>query len=1661
MKTTYFKQLFIALFLLITSAGTAVAASWKLSSTSLNQPGSMDTLCVEIVDNDFSFAAFQVDVQLPAGMIIYSGPFLGDSIPNWEYSYNIMGQDDHVRLVAYEATNKPLIGGKGTLFYLPVKIEADFQRGSIAFSKAVLSREAAFGKEMQDQTINVYAQKPLVVKILSGMEQMVNSQKPAVLTYETVPANIQLADSYFLDENCQQAASEADRMKPGIIYVKLSYAGDDKYAPFSEVYKMTITDKPTLKVVNISGLTQMESSHTPASITYETEPAGLPLIASYFTDADCTKLATDADRMRPGLIYVVLSYAGNDSIAAFKDVYKMTITPKPALQVEITSPLTQMESSTPVVLKYQVTPATLQDELTLAYFLDENCTKAATEADRTKAGNIYAQLTYAGNDSIAAFKQVYKIELVARGTLVVNVSGLEQMESSKTPAAISYTTEPANIKLDVAYFKDDSCKMAATETDRMTAGTIYAKLTYAGNDSIAAFSKIYKMTITPRKALVVSVSNLEQVYNSSKAAEISYTTVPASIKLEVAYYTDKECTIPASDAERKKVNTLYVKLTYGGDNNYGRFEQVYTLVLTDKKDLSAEQDVVFRMPDATAIVKGQPLGNSQLVNGSVTVGGLNMPGTFMWTEPTLKPEAGKTKYGVTFVPNNANYAAKDSLVELTVKDIFRIAVESGENGSAMIIGQTKDSLYVEGEQITLKAMPDANYQFAGWTLRAESETTAGDKAEMSVKVVAAGTYVATFAPIKHKVTKSVTGDGTLTVTVVESNQIVNDGDQIQQGSTLKVEAKAGENYQLSALTLNNLALAGDKFTLAGAATLQAVFTEKPAERRSMTINPVTNGSLVVYNAQGSPVASGSTLAEGETITLVALPAAGYQVKANTLKVGGTTLTGNTYTVGTDNFTASVEFEAKKYAVSAKSVKADGSKEETATITLSVTGEQAYGTEVGISNVSGEGKLIAILANGKDYGTDWKNLSFTVTGKLEVTAMFDMRVDIEPRYIMWPYQEYYYNGTSRNFIPFASQTYAGFDFKVMYQLGDADAIEHAINAGNYKVNLSREQDALYNRFEKTIEDGLVIKKSKVTVTEAPADPASENSKPKTRPENTEIKRDDSDNNFIKYTIKPIDKIDKQNYDTIVYYVEKAGAKKAKFSVGSRLKGTADGGVRITNGGEVITADSLAVGMQVYLEAVPNEGFKFTQWTDGNKENPRLATISEDEEKNNFVPEFMGKKRIELTVKNGTYTGAAQQPKLEGADEQLSFKVDAFTDPKRTQPASEIKNAGTYYLKIYRAEDTTYQAYQNETLTFKIEKATLKAEEITWPTASDIKVGDALSASTLMGGSAGIVTGTFEWANPTEQATETGTNSFKVKFVPNDTKNYPASVESTVNVNVLEAPVAALTLNKATMSLTKDNTETLIVTGKPEGATATWSSDNEAVATVDNTGKVTAVAAGTATITVTVQTNSGTLTATCVVTVTEPTPPEQPTEPTNPEQPVKPEQVPDPVVEQRTDSTAVITWDKVSGAESYRLFLYADKSKKELIATYTFDKDGNLKASNIAFNLQNLVAGKSYYIETVAYDATGKALVTKSIELTAEPTATEEVASSIEVYISRGMIHIQLSQPMGVRVMNMAGSFVYDTAAAEGRVDVPVASAGIYAVILYERSQLIEVKKVIVR
>ena len=93
------------------------------------------------------------------------------------------------------------------------------------------------------------------------------------------------------------------------------------------------------------------------------------------------------------------------------------------------------------------------------------------------------------------------------------------------------------------------------------------------------------------------------------------------------------------------------------------------------------------------------------------------------------------------------------------------------------------------------------------------------------------------------------------------------------------------------------------------------------------------------------------------------------------------------------------------------------------------------------------------------------------------------------------------------------------------------------------------------------------------------------------------------------------------------------------------------------------------------------------------------------------------------------------------------------------------------------------------------------------------------------------------------------------------------------------VTEVKLDKDSLSLEVGESDTLTATITPSNATdqnMTWSSNNESVATVDTSGKVTAIKAGTATITATVDGKS----AECTVTVTAPPEPEPEPEPTPP-------------------------------------------------------------------------------------------------------------------------------------------------------------------------------------
>lgn len=509
--------------------------------------------------------------------------------------------------------------------------------------------------------------------------------------------------------------------------------------------------------------------------------------------------------------------------------------------------------------------------------------------------------------------------------------------------------------------------------------------------------------------------------------------------------------------------------------------------------------------------------------------------------------------------------------------------------------------------------------------------------------------------------------------------------------------------------------------------------------RAVTINHVGNGSLSV-TAEGAKVASGAFLRQGTILQIVATPDVNSQLES--LTINKKPLEGNKVTLTAD-------------------------------------------LEVNAAFKPKEGALVSIdkdVANGKEIS---QNDVLTVTGDLTVTAVFDPRVNIEKTYILWPYQEYYYSGVSRNFVPFASQTYAGFSFEVLYKNTKGEKTAKAIDADNYTVLLHREEDGLYNEFKGEYKDGLVIHKSKVSVTEAPTNGGN----PKTRPAEVDI-TSTTTNGVTKYVIEPNSDAAKKNYEGTVYYHSTKDPVNLSFGESILRAGgepvSPMGYVRVTNGGMPYDATdgkvSIPAGITVTLEAVPAEGAKFSHWSDiesnpvDAKKNPREYVVAEGS--TGVTPEFVGKDKLEfkLAQTSSVYNGAAQLVSVTGTGNE-ACQITFFFDEACTQPAV-LKNVDKYYVRVYRSADAKYKEY-TEVFPYAIEQAEPAITK--WPDASDILLGHTLAESILQGGNPGIVAGTFAWSKPETAPTATGQQ--EVTFTPTDPNYKPVS--SKIEVKVVSA------------------------------------------------------------------------------------------------------------------------------------------------------------------------------------------------------------------------------------------------------------------------------------
>ena len=134
-------------------------------------------------------------------------------------------------------------------------------------------------------------------------------------------------------------------------------------------------------------------------------------------------------------------------------------------------------------------------------------------------------------------------------------------------------------------------------------------------------------------------------------------------------------------------------------------------------------------------------------------------------------------------------------------------------------------------------------------------------------------------------------------------------------------------------------------------------------------------------------------------------------------------------------------------------------------------------------------------------------------------------------------------------------------------------------------------------------------------------------------------------------------------------------------------------------------------------------------------------------------------------------------------------------------------------------------------------------------------------------------TISWTSSNTGVATVDANG-KVTAVGNGTATITAKTTDGTNISktctvTVRTPVTGVTVSPTTLTLNVGGTYTLAKTISPSGASnqnVTWSTNNTAVATVDSSGKVTAVGKGTCTITCTSSENSN-YKGTCAVTVNQ--------------------------------------------------------------------------------------------------------------------------------------------------------------------------------------------------
>lgn len=991
----------------------------------------------------------------------------------------------------------------------------------------------------------------------------------------------------------------------------------------------------------------------------------------------------------------------------------------------------------------------------------------------------YAALTDSSNTFTVTGANALVYAVGEHGTVTAKMDGKDVVSGGD----IAYGKTAVFSIVSNSNYKLGAIKQGSSDVDISKIAGTYAdgKTSYTYTTANLTAGAGYTFVFISKDTVKFVANNLTQMEGSIKQVTVASDIKDIKIEYQVNgtnWITELPSTL--------KAGSYKARFTRAEDLTYRSLSDTATLVVESKKEVS-----ISGLPKAGHIEEGEPLSIAVLQGGSVE----GTTGSFVWTNPNDTVSLTKTKYSITFMPEDpVLYLAKDTFINVEVTPVYTMKVTAANFGTVKLTGRSANDRYAEGYELTAEAIADKNYTFAGWS----DGNTSAARTLVATKDLE---LVARFDSILHTVNIGTPANGTLEV--YANGVEVKDGEALLQGTLLTINATpTDKKHMVKSVKVNGALVNTGSYTLAQAATIEASFEEKPAATHLVNVSNSGHGSVTLLdNESKAPITPGAAIAEGVKVKVICKADYGYALKSVSVENAPYSSTDNTFTVGTDDATVTVNFKLAQFKVTAAAnIPAAGS--------VSLTKVEDNATVASGSDVDYQTKLVATVTTNSDYR--FKSMTansseikdgdtLVVSGPMTIAANYIGKTKLE---INTAQQSLVYNKQPRSYEVKVKGGHAAKGFQVTYSKNGVSLGENLPqDAGTYDVTIFRPEDDLY----KTVNDTatLVINKAGMALKSVPTlngndvtaeltqdiagiawNPKSVSTLSKLRAAATGTPDNDKVN-VIRFTPK-----DENNYEPVDYYIAVGDVEPVTLTTKDTY---------VTNGGLEVTSTKIAKGTKLTLKAIAPEGQRFDKWEDDESAKiEREVTMTANA---TYIPSFKDLKTLSIKSRliEKSYNGAIQVVSLSELFNETDLPENEIVLKYVNVDGSSATpmNAGTYMVNVSFAGNDEWTKFNDVNIRLVIKPATINS--FTTLTASELTEGQPLSASILSGGVASTastngttVAGIFEWAEPNKIPGVGDDQSYKVKFTSYD-PNY-SNNETNAKVTVKSTGASVITFEQ---------------------------------------------------------------------------------------------------------------------------------------------------------------------------------------------------------------------------------------------------------------------------